>query len=239
MKYISLTILFLMTITLIAQEPDPGFPPPPPTDTFNEQPTTPAENLTNKLDQIPTMSDEDRQKISDYLDEALENYEDILAGQPAAERETNIVRIENNERLAQDYEQRLAQCEARLRKIKNDYLRQYEALKNSRATGKIDQKIYDMKLQKILKEYRANLNETLKDKSYLQEQGQKANERLAALKEIKRINDLLRDEDQVMVDDEEAEAQRPPAHELDAFLLEIRQTQCFEIKNFCTSPEFK
>lgn len=214
-------------------------PQPPQPPVTQPQESSAADNLTKKLEQIPTMSDEDREKINNYLDEALHNYEEILENEKGADARNTEIRIKNNERLAKDYEQRLAESEARLRKIKSTYLRQYEGLKKARSSGKLDEKSYDIKLQKLLKEYRTNLNDTLKDRAYAEEQGKKAQERLAALQEIKRINDLLRDEEQVMVEEQEPEGPRAPAHELDKLLLDIRQTGCFEVKNFCTSPEFK
>ncbi|NUM35686.1 MAG: hypothetical protein HUU50_14155 [Candidatus Brocadiae bacterium] len=183
----------------------------------------------------PSPVDEEKGKqISRYFEEALKNYEEILGDQKDAEVRTTEKRIEANVDLLDGYQKKLSTSENSLRKIKLEYMRKFLVLKNSFAENRIDKPTYQKELQKVGDEYTYKVKSLSSDQEFYQKETQKTSERLKALQELNRINKIIINNDKPVPE----EAPRKLT-DLERLLEGVNQMGCFEVKNFCLSPELK
>ncbi len=226
-----------MTLPILAQDIPVAQPEPTDMQPTLTQPAK-AENSTgidvNQLQELPVMNEEKSKQISQYFEEALKNYEEILGQERSSEVRTTERRIENNIELLKQHRQSLSTSESDLRKLRMEYMERYLMLKNSAEKGKIDKKTYQQQLGKLAQDYQFRMNAVLSDRNFYQDQAQKTEERLKELEEFNRINKIVLAQEGVSMPKE----QQPP-NEFEKIIQDIRQLGCFEIKNFCSSPEFK
>ncbi len=184
---------------------------------------------------MPSAMDEEKGKqISRYFEEALKNYEEILGDQKDAEVRTTEKRIEANVDLLDGYQKKLSTSEHSLRKIKLEYMRKFLVLKNSFAENRIDKATYQKELQKVGDEYTYKVKSLSSDKEFYQKETEKASERLKALQELNRINKIIINNDKPAL-----EEQPRKLTDLEKLLDGVNKMGCFEVKNFCLSPELK
>jgi len=187
-----------------------------------------------KLQELPVMNEEKSNQISQYFEEALKNYEDILNQERSSEVKTSERRIENNIELLKRHRQSLNTSESDLRKMRVEYMERYLLLKNSYEKGRIDKKTYQQQLEKLAQDYRFRMNSALSDRDFYKNEAQKTQERLKELEEFNRINKIVLAQEGALMPKEQQ-----PLNEFEKIISDIQQLGCFEVKNFCASPEFK
>jgi len=189
-------------------------------------------NLDQTLQEVPVMSEEKSRQISEYFEEALRNYEDILGQERSSEVRTTERRIENNIELLKQHRQNLGASETELRKIRLEYMERYLLLKNSFEKGKLDKKTYQKQLEQLAQDYRFKMSALVSDRDFYQGEAKKTEERLQELEEFNRINKIVLSQEGVAMPQE----QQPP-NEFEKIIWDIRKLGCFEFKNFCKSPD--
>jgi hypothetical protein len=185
----------------------------------------------------PELTDEQSKQISNYFDEALKNYEEILNDQKASEVRNTDRRIESNKQLLEQHKKNLGQSETELRAVKLEYLRRYQALKTAYEQGNIDKKIYQRELNKMAEEYRYKVANLSSDRDFYQGQTKEASDRLKSLEEQQRVNKIILSQEQWNQNINAPKKEERPKTELEKMVQDIRSLQCFEVKDF--SKEFK
>ncbi len=182
----------------------------------------------------PVLSEDQSEQISQYFEEALKNYEDILNDQQAAEVRTTEKRIESNRQLLQQHQQSLGKSETTLRQVKLEYIRRFQALKSAKEQGLLDEKTYNQQLAKMAEEYRYKVANLTSDRDFYKGQTDKTEARLKNLEELQKINKIVLSQEQDL--NPQTKPQRPLT-ELEKMMQGIRALQCFENKNF--AKQFK
>ena len=168
---------------------------------------------------------------------ALKNYEEILGQEKDSEVKITEKRIDTSLKLLDEHKDKLSASETGLRKVKLEYVRRYLVLKNAHEQNRIDKKTYEMELDKLAREYQNKVNSLTSDTSFYKEEVKKTSEVLKELQEAHRIN-------KIFLEKEEAEKPVPvippkQLTKLESFMESIKKTGCFQVRNFCESPEFK
>lgn len=206
----------------------------------DELPTT-GNLYSSELPQVnsfpPELTDEQSKQISNYFDEALKNYEEILNDQKASEVRNTDRRIESNKQLLEQHKKNLGQSETELRAVKLEYIRRYQALKTAYEQGNIDKKIYQRELNKMAEEYRYKVANLSSDRDFYQGQTKETSERLKSLEELQRVNKIILSQEQLNQSINSPKKQEKPLTELEKMMQDIRSLQCFEVKDF--SKAFK
>ena len=230
MKLFIMILCLLLSLSLVAQDNKEQPLQEPNQDAKKWQETSGQwqKNETSPIDE------EKSKQISRYFEEALNNYEEILGDQKDAEVRTTDKRIEANVDLLDGYQKKLSTSENSLRKIKLEYMRKFLVLKNSFTENRIDKATYQKELQKIAEEYTYKVKSLSSDRDFYQKETQKTSERLNALQELNRINKIIINNDKPV-----SEEQAHKMTDLERLLDGVNQMGCFEVKNFCLSPELK
>lgn len=197
-----------------------------------------------KADDLPAPLDEEKsKKISQYFDEALKNYEDILGGREKREIDTTEKRIGSNRKLLEEQKHRLEASESTLQDVKGEYLRRYLALKNSHDQGNIDEETYHRELDQLARTYVYQLETLGDDVKFYRSESDKTGSRLQTLEEINRINRILMEQQQQqhsLEAEAEAEVEAPPArlpNALEQLMQRIEASGCFRDRNGWDSPD--
>lgn len=190
---------------------------------------------------LPASLDENKSKqISNYFDEALKNYEDILGSVETSDIETGKKREIKNREILKEKQTLVNQSEARLRQLKKEYLQRYLTLKNSYEQGRLDKKIYHQQLDKLAKDYSYQIKSLKEDIEYNRVQSEKTSERLKTLEELNRINTILMEQEGRTPKAEivPAEPKRIPT-DIEFVIPRIEAAGCFKKKDFWTASDIK
>ena len=198
----------------------------------------PGKDISKLEEALPPALDEEKSKqISRYFEEALKNYEEILGQEKNTEVKTTEKRIDVNLKLLDEHQQKLSASETGLRKVKLEYVRRFLVLKDAFTKERIDKKTYEKELEKLGKDYQFKINALASDTNFYKGEVKKTTEVLQELQEANRINKIFLAKEEA----QKAPAVKPQRQltQLELLMKSIRQTGCFEVKNFCASPEFK
>jgi len=193
-----------------------------------------AKSLEEKMPE--PLSEEQSKQISDYFEEASNNYREILDGRPEAEVRNLENRIGQNQMLLEENRSKLSHSEAELRKIKLVYIRQFLVVKNAYKKGYIDKATYNTRLQKLAKEYEFKVQGTASDVDFYQGEFTKTKTRLGKLNESNRINKILINQ---QLGGRKKQAKQRPLTELEKMMQRLQSIGCFEAKDVWTAKDRK
>jgi hypothetical protein len=222
-------MFFCLSSFVLAQENNEGVP-------GKDEKVGTVEEETSTSEMPATLDEEKSKQISNYFDEALQNYRDILEERDKAEMETTEKRIDNNKKLLEEQKDKLTVSKTSLRKIQVEYIRRFLILKNFMEQGKIDKKTYEQELGKLAREYKFQLDSLSKEVEFRKTQMTSTVDRLKTLQELERMNKIL-------VSQKEKKTVKPSlsanATDLEKLVQKLSSMGCFEVKNFWQAPEIK
>jgi hypothetical protein len=206
-----------------------------------ELPTVnPGEDIQKSIeDDLPAeLSEEKSKQISRYFEEALKNYEDILSSERSSEVRTTSQRLEKNIQLLEEHKSKLGQSETGLRKLKLEYVRRFLILKNAYTQGKFTQKMYEDELDRLGREYQAEVNTLMGDTKFYQGEVNKTQKTIAELEEYQRVNNIFLEKEELEKGYNPAPAKK--LSPLEGLISSMHKVPgCFEIRNYASSLEFK